>query len=75
MQVTEKRKFMDIFYINCLSHSLYFHAVTGDIPLMWDLVVSVPDHCLSFYFTGNSLGYIGRQVNSLTGLSSLTAFA
>ena len=19
---------------------------------MWDLIVSVPDHCLSFYFTG-----------------------
>ena len=23
MQVTEKRDFMDIFYINCFSHSLY----------------------------------------------------
>ena len=23
MQVTEKRNFMDIFYINCFSHSLY----------------------------------------------------
>ena len=23
MQVTEKRYFMDIFYINCFSHSLY----------------------------------------------------
>ena len=21
---------------------------------MWDLIVSVPDHCLSFYFTLNS---------------------
>ena len=21
---------------------------------MWDLIVSVPDHCLSFYFTGNT---------------------
>ena len=20
---------------------------------MWDLIVSVPDHCLSFYFAGN----------------------
>ena len=20
---------------------------------MWDLIVSVPDHCLSFYFTNN----------------------
>ena len=22
---------------------------------MWDLIVSVPDHCLSFYFTGHVL--------------------
>ena len=21
---------------------------------MWDLIVSVPDHCLSFYFTGST---------------------
>ena len=21
---------------------------------MWDLIVSVPDHCLSFYFTENT---------------------
>ena len=24
---------------------------------MWDLIVSVPDHCLSFYFTIVSQGY------------------
>ena len=23
---------------------------------MWDLIVSVPDHCLSFYFTASALG-------------------
>ena len=27
MQVTEKRNFMDIFYINCFSHSLYLSRV------------------------------------------------
>ena len=33
---------------------------------MWDLIVSVPDHCLSFYLTGvfvkqvtNGINYIG----------------
>ena len=25
---------------------------------MWDLIVSVPDHCLSFYFTHLSFGHI-----------------
>ena len=23
---------------------------------MWDLIVSVPDHCLSFYFLGEKSG-------------------
>ena len=23
---------------------------------IWDLIVSIPDHCLSFYFTANVLG-------------------
>ena len=25
---------------------------------MWDLIVSVPDHCLSFYFGSNVVKYI-----------------
>ena len=24
---------------------------------MWDLIVSVPDHCLSFYFSDNDYKY------------------
>ena len=29
---------------------------------MWDLIVSVPDHCLSFYFTLFApIGQMGRQ--------------
>ena len=24
---------------------------------MWDLIVSVPDHCLSFYFVNNTIDY------------------
>ena len=31
---------------------------------MWDLIVSVPDHCLSFYFTGLALQayYIQQRI-------------
>ena len=29
MQVTEKRNFMDIFYINCFIHSLYLSRAGG----------------------------------------------
>ena len=25
---------------------------------MWDLIVSVPDHCLSFYFAERGLGVV-----------------
>ena len=33
---------------------------------MWDLIVSVPDHCLSFYFTNPSVfHYLRYNVASL----------
>ena len=38
---------------------------------IWGLIVSVPDHCLSFYFTsikilGNGLGPAIREVSPLS---------
>ena len=30
---------------------------------MWDLIVSVPDRCLCFYFSYFGNGYLGRSVN------------
>ena len=29
---------------------------------MWDLIVSVPDHCLSFYFSKLAFGEIRRRL-------------
>ena len=29
---------------------------------MWDLIVSVPDHCLSFYFKCKLYGYGGKTL-------------
>ena len=29
---------------------------------MWDLIVSVPDHCLSFYFTLQEATYLGKEL-------------
>ena len=29
---------------------------------MWDLIVSVPDHCLSFYFGNLNLGYANLDI-------------
>ena len=28
---------------------------------MWDLIVSVPDHCLSFYFT-ETINFVAKMV-------------
>ena len=33
---------------------------------MWDLIVSVPDHCLSFYFDAGLLGFL----TAVLGLAS-----
>ena len=30
---------------------------------MWDLIVSVPDHCLSFYFNVSSVGLKEREID------------
>ena len=40
---------------------------------MWDLIVSVPDHCLSFYFP-NILQHILRQIQGLI-LTTLKVFS
>ena len=31
---------------------------------MWDLIVSVPDHCLSFYFIIENINYGGKYLES-----------
>ena len=36
---------------------------------MWDLIVSVPDHCLSIYFTLKFLMKVGVQLDNFVVLS------
>ena len=36
-------------FVNCFQFMYYFPF--GSKGRTWDLIVSVPDHCLSFYFT------------------------
>ena len=40
-------------------------SVIGFEGSIWDLVVSVPDHCLSFYFTSRRIKYVS-QVSEIT---------
>ena len=37
---------------------------------MWDLIVSVPDHCLSFYSFSRSLSYKMSLVGNERGVSN-----
>ena len=32
---------------------------------MWDLIVSVPDHCLSFYFVESELVYLSCNTQNV----------
>ena len=36
---------------------------------MWDLIVSVPDHCISFYFTGATDMRVNVCFKQLTSVS------
>ena len=47
-----------VLFVNCcqffrklLSVSVFSYFPFGFEGRMWDLIVSVPDHCLSFYFS------------------------
>ena len=41
-------------YLSTLNQDLLGLAVTFNVYRVWDLIVSVPDHCLSFYFWFNA---------------------
>ena len=38
-------------FVNCCP----FMYLVISLLVMWDLIVSVPDHCLSFYFAGYAI--------------------
>ena len=44
MDLTYFRKLLSVYVFSCFPF--------GFERRMWDLIVSVPDHCLSFYFDG-----------------------
>ena len=38
-------------FVNCCQFMYFLFGFEG---MMWNLIVSVPDHCLSFYFARNA---------------------
>ena len=41
-------------FVNCCQFMVFSYSPFGFDGRMWDLIVSVPDHCLSFYFPPNA---------------------
>ena len=41
---------------------------------MWELIVAVPDHCLSFYYTGCNI-HIGAKLYSLGRAKAFSSVA
>ena len=39
-----------VLFVNCCQFMYLVISLFGFEGGMWDLIVSVPDHCLSFYF-------------------------
>ena len=46
-------------FVNCRQFMYLVISLFGFEDRMWDLIVSVPDHCLSFYFF-----YVGAIIES-----------
>ena len=49
-------------FVNFLSIYVFSYFLLGFEGRMWDLIVSVPDHCLSFYFP-NPETSLGTKAN------------
>ena len=42
-------------FVNCRQFMYLVISLFGFEGRMWDLIVSVPDHCLSFYFVNQTI--------------------
>ena len=51
-------------FVNCGQCMYLVISLFGFEGRMWDLIVSVPDHCLSFYFTARILFWWEEGVKS-----------
>ena len=51
-------------FVNCCQFNIFSYFPLGFEVRIWDLSVSVPDHCLSFYFVIISLGGEGADSSS-----------
>ena len=61
------RKLLPIYVFSCFPF--------GFVGRMWDLIISVPDHFLSFYFDKKLWAYINHLLQSEVGKYPLTIFA
>ena len=50
-------------FVNCRQFMYLVISLFGFQGRIWDLIVSVPDHCLSFYFSSKSNENIIQKIN------------
>ena len=58
-------RFTASIFRKLLSIYVFSYFPFGSEDRMWDLIVSVPDHCLSFYFTNRYRDYGAGHENTL----------
>ena len=61
-------------FVNCRQFMYLVISLFGFEGRMWDLIVSVPDHCLSFYFEIKLISVLGKMCKNLLVKISFTEF-
>ena len=54
-------------FVNCRQFMYLVISLFGFEGRIWDLIVSVPDHCLSFYLTNNPDSFHGEIMIKVRG--------
>ena len=57
-------------FVNCRQFMYLVISLFGFEGRIWDLIVSVPDHCLSFYFTDFTKWTVSVFSNSINFLKN-----
>ena len=59
-----------VHFVNCCQLMLFSYFLFGFEGRMWDLIVSVPDHCLPFYFMVDNVFRDASEVLKEFGINS-----
>ena len=52
-------------FVNCCQFIIFSYSPFGFEGRIWDLIVSVPNHCLSFYFKFRIVPFLNKNISLL----------